>query len=393
MKGTKYLSDVLDTSLFEKGVMNVVEAPCGSGKTTCAINRIATLASSPKKALFLIDTTNGFQRLAQEEKLTTPYLWYPETIAGRYFNADRIDDKVVVATYARFGVWVEQYPNFTNNFEIIICDEAHNMVQFSTYSEEPNYTSIARDAIRDAVLIGKTTIVAITATPELLYEHKRFRHLVKKITVPDDIHRYIEHEVIPVGSAAQALEQVSVGQRGALYTTLVTQIKQYEKLARAKGFNPLCLWSPRNTDHIMTAEQEAARQYILKEEEVPDQYDLFIFNGSGETCINIRSHMDFVIVNTTDETHITQARGRYRADLDKLYVLDRENAVIVVPDTFMNRWLFKEDKQALRERLAVKNDKGLVPWKDLEGLMTASGYTITKGTRVNNRPRIMISKL
>ena len=75
MKGTKYLSDVLDTSLFEKGVMNVVEAPCGSGKTTCAINRIAALASSPKKALFLIDTTNGFQRLAQEEKLTTPYLW------------------------------------------------------------------------------------------------------------------------------------------------------------------------------------------------------------------------------------------------------------------------------------------------------------------------------
>ena len=103
--------------------------------------------------------------------------------------------------------------------------------------------------------------------------------------------------------------------------------------------------------------------------------------------------MDFVIVNTTDETHITQARGRYRADLDKLYVLDRENAVIVVPDTFMNRWLLKEDKQALRERLAVKNDKGLIPWKDLEGLMTASGYTITKGTRVNNRPRIMISKL
>ena len=54
MKGTKYLSDVLDMSHFEKGVLNVIEAPCGCGKTTCAINHIATLASSPKKALWIV---------------------------------------------------------------------------------------------------------------------------------------------------------------------------------------------------------------------------------------------------------------------------------------------------------------------------------------------------
>ena len=36
----------------------------GSGKTTAAINTIAALASSPRKALFLIDTQNGNLRLA-----------------------------------------------------------------------------------------------------------------------------------------------------------------------------------------------------------------------------------------------------------------------------------------------------------------------------------------
>ena len=30
----KFLSDVLDTSLFEKGKLNVIDAPCGCGKTT-----------------------------------------------------------------------------------------------------------------------------------------------------------------------------------------------------------------------------------------------------------------------------------------------------------------------------------------------------------------------
>ncbi|MBQ7885987.1 MAG: DEAD/DEAH box helicase family protein [Clostridia bacterium] len=42
----------------------MVVAPCGSGKTTAAINTIAALASSPHKALFLIDTQNGNLRLA-----------------------------------------------------------------------------------------------------------------------------------------------------------------------------------------------------------------------------------------------------------------------------------------------------------------------------------------
>ena len=59
MSMEKFLSDVLDTTLFEKGFFNVVFAPCGSGKTTAAIEKIAPLASSPKRAIYLIDTRLG----------------------------------------------------------------------------------------------------------------------------------------------------------------------------------------------------------------------------------------------------------------------------------------------------------------------------------------------
>lgn len=55
---------MLDTSHFLRGTFNLVVAPCGCGKTTAAINIIAALASSPRKALFLIDTRNGNERLA-----------------------------------------------------------------------------------------------------------------------------------------------------------------------------------------------------------------------------------------------------------------------------------------------------------------------------------------
>ena len=52
------LKDVLRTSNFVHGMFNLIVAPCGSGKTTAAINVISKLASTPRTALYLIDTTN-----------------------------------------------------------------------------------------------------------------------------------------------------------------------------------------------------------------------------------------------------------------------------------------------------------------------------------------------
>ena len=60
--------------------MNIIVAPCGSGKTTAAISKLAPLASSPRKALFLIDTQNGNVRLANEDALTMPYQFYEYSV-------------------------------------------------------------------------------------------------------------------------------------------------------------------------------------------------------------------------------------------------------------------------------------------------------------------------
>ena len=98
MKGTKYLSDVLDVSLLRTGELNIINAPCGCGKTTCAINKIAELASSPRKVLYLIDTANGCERLAQEEKLTAAYHSYEDDIAGHFFTTELPENEIIVAT-------------------------------------------------------------------------------------------------------------------------------------------------------------------------------------------------------------------------------------------------------------------------------------------------------
>ena len=390
MNGDSFLSDLLDVGQFEPGVLNVVCAPCGCGKTTCAINRIAPLASSPRKALYLIDTRNGCERLSQEEKLTTPYQYYADDIAGHYFNFD-VPDKVVVTTYARFGMWVSQYPNFADHFEIIICDEAHNLVQFATFSPEPNCASIARNAIRDAVLIGKTRVIAITATPDFL---QRLNCPKKDIPVDRSrLRRYTEGQTVRYASINQLIQQIPNNQIGGLYVSRVNQMLQFETLALECGRRPICVWSLSNKDHPMTEEQLRVREYILDREAVPEEYDLFIFNASCETAINIRSYTDFFIAHNTNPTHIEQARGRYRRDIDTLYVLDTENGCISVPDEYLNHPLFKEEKDALRAHIGIKNNKGrYLPWRELTQRLTDCGYTFSEG-RIENRPYIQIERL
>ena len=122
MKNSKYLSDVLNTSSFVRGKLNVINTPCGSGKTTAAINTIAAFASSPRKALYLIDTSSGRDRLEKNEHLTRPYVFFEVYASYTSFPVpeDDIPDKVVVATYAKFGMWVAENPAFASYFEVII---------------------------------------------------------------------------------------------------------------------------------------------------------------------------------------------------------------------------------------------------------------------------------
>ena len=176
MKGTKYLSDVLDVSLFEKGCMNVVEAPCGSGKTTCAIKSIAPLASSPLKAIYLIDTRIGKERLSHEDGLRAPSVFYEDIIASGNTEFVEPEEKsaVVVTTYAQFGIWCSRNPGFEERYEYIICDEPHNLVLFSKIKNKevcdvPAHR-IAKAAIESAVNGGKVMVVAISATPGPLKE-------------------------------------------------------------------------------------------------------------------------------------------------------------------------------------------------------------------------------
>lgn len=139
------------------------------------------------------------------------------------------------------------------------------------------------------------------------------------------------------------------------------------------------------------------REYILENEAVPDEYDIFILNVSSETAINIRSHMDYFIAHTTNETHIIQSRGRYRGDLQRLYVLDKQAGSIEVPEEYLNRPLYQADKKAMREALGIRNNKhNLLPWNELIPLLSNNGYSVIEQKADKNkriRAYLLIQKI
>ena len=321
-----------------------------------------------------------------------PYVFFAETAGCDITWGELPPAKIVVSTYAQFGVWVRDNPTFAANFEVIICDEAHNIVIFPTYSPQPNFASIARDAICEAAASPDIMVVGITATPEPLTKLNCPIHQVPIDTT--QLRQYENRTFFPYSSLRQTLENIPLGQVGMLYVSRIHQMKECAAIAASLGRKPICIWSAANKDHAMDEEQMAARDYILKNEEIPPQYDLFIFNGSCETSINIRGKIEYFIAHTTNETHIIQARGRYRGDLETLYVFDRESEEpLTVPQEFLDIQLFQEDQRELRLRLSIKDKKGhfLSYDKQWERLET-SGYTVDYG-RDKNRRFVVIRKV
>ena len=394
----KYLSEVLEQDSFFHGTLNVVVAPCGSGKTHAAINVVAKIASQPYKALYLIDTRNGCQRVAKEEGMALPCFFYSDDIVKGGVLTEFDKTKVVVTTYAKFGVWCCQYPNFADNFEVIVCDEVHNLVQFSTFGADWNYTAIARDNITDAVIRGKTLFVGITATPDFLSTmySATSKKYCPQYQVPintSELHQYTDEKVVHYASINQLLANISPNLNGILYVQRVTQMRDYEKIARKCGHKPICLWS-LSYKIPMNSEQLRVLAYLLEHESLPSEYNLLIINASCETAINIRPKpdVDFFIVHNVNKTHIIQARGRYRGNLKTLYLFDKDNGIVMIPDEYIEQRLFKEGKTDLINSVYIKNDKGrLIPWDKLSQLITDSGYTITEG-KSNDRPYIIIHR-
>lgn len=385
MRGTKYLSELVNTEMFQTDKLNVIKAPTGSGKTYFALKTIAgSLPDATHKSVYLIDTVNGQQQILKNYGAQAIYGDWEEEVDEKWISFED-NSQIVVITYAKFGVILEKNPDFHQRFDYIICDELPSLFKFEYYSPKPNIHSSAHDGIERAVRNGRTKVIALSATPESI--KKRFKAPFYEVPFDDkDLIQYETKEIILYTNLYYLMSTFDTSETGICYTSHITDMKQFESEVRKMGLNPISIWSIRNTENPMTQEQLDVRREILDNFTLPEKYNFLIINASSETSLKIKSHVDYVIVNSkTEETQI-QVRGRVNNDLSRLYLPSTETDELVVPEEFLARRLFTEDKNKLCDILNQRNEYGRrYSWPSIRERLIESGYSIVDGRSHNLR--------
>ena len=139
MKGTKYLSEMVNIADLRIDLLNIIKAPTGSGKTYFALTHIPKQTyDAIHNVVYLIDTINGKEQIISNYNATSEYWGWAKDVndEGIWFSPD---NRVVVITYAKFGVLTERYPDLHKKFDYIICDELHSLFKFKNIQPIPNY--------------------------------------------------------------------------------------------------------------------------------------------------------------------------------------------------------------------------------------------------------------
>lgn len=385
MVGSKYLSELVTPDMLVRDKLNIVKAPTGSGKTYFALTAIpeALGEDAAYKVIYLIDTINGREQLLQNYN-TTKYsdLWDAIATDEIYYWESK-DQSIVVITYAKFGKLIEERPDFHTHFEYIICDELPSLFQYMRFEKQPNLSSIALHGLERAVLAGKTKVVALTATPNQI--PSEFDAPLWFVPFDNkELLRFSVDKVEHYTNLDYLITQLDTRKTGLCYVSHVTDMKKLEAKAREQGFNPISIWSIRNTDHIMTEEQLAARDSILKDFTIPPQYNFLIINAASETSLKIKSPVDFVIVHSYIHDTQVQVRGRVNRDISTIYIPIDDFTAINVPEMFLNTFLTKSDTDKLCEIINYKNSKGrLYKWPTVSSRLQQIGYIVERAYKAN----------
>lgn len=379
MKG-KYLSEIIDIDEIGCECINLINAPCGSGKTTFICEEIARLVREDywkqsdewgncKNILYLIDTRNGKEQLLKRgsERLNI--------LGDSYW----VIDNITVMTYAGYATLLKNAPEKDQWKEnaVIVLDEFHNCIKYSAW-ERNNIHELALSYIHDRAFQYGNILIALSATADNIIEKYEWASgFVRIIELKEEARHYEEVHTENYYNLTQLLNQIKPNEKGIVYIPHVSDIIKYQNILRDKGIRVGSFWSVNNTDHIMTDEQKALREYILDTQRIPDNIDVLFINKSSETSINITSHIDFMVIHTSDKDTQIQARGRYRNDLDRLYLYDEEafyDEKIIIPSEWLNKRLKKPDIDELIKILNVKDESRhlvkkptFIKWIELDG--------------------------
>ena len=177
---------------------------------------------------------------------------------------------------------------------------------------------------------GRIRLLAVSATPENAAYY--FRDYVNYILDGKLEEKFHALETIYIESVVQAIHDdiFPLGRKYWCFTNFITDAFRIAENARAKGFNPLVLWSEDNPNwrHLMTIERKEALRMLREEYCAPPQYDFIITTSVNERGLNVydTSIQDWICNSNVYEEVEQFLRARFNPA--RQYLLESSRGII-----------------------------------------------------------------
>lgn len=394
--------------------ISLIIAPCGSGKTYFTFN---TLIKGEKleNIIYLCDTRNLKSAVRLDNDYSHLCRFYCKSDDNNIVQDSKLifgeiigDDKITVMTYAQFGLLAEKYPNGFEKVKMIICDEAHQAIDYHRKfdNEESKTYENAINKINE--LSKQAKVILLSATPEIIKLKRLNQENIFDFRAEPNIKRLKENMVIPYSTNKdikriikdfKALtEQKNI--KMLIYTDRITTVKTIVDSCYSIGLRATGLWSLNNKENAMSTHQLEVLDSVVKDGLIPEEVDILVINASLQTGINIKNNdIDWVLVNSINSVTQVQARSRVRKDIDRVYIKSdatTQKQEIMLEEKWLNKPLATIDKKALCEELELFDERGRVKqWKAIFKELIEQGYGIKEATKVidNKRTRVSIISL
>ena len=381
MQGTKYLGEIIKEEGIELGNNTLIVAPVGSGKTYYILNDLCTQG---KKVLYLCDNGNLKSQVENDSYKT---------------GLRDIEYTLNVLSYKKFGIKVKNdtLNKYINSFDMIICDEVHNLLDYQSFSNDADLL-VARIKLFEKH--ENIKIVFFTATPYYLDQlAKENEGLGDYFTTYDftnhpNINKYVNKRLAYMNHYSDVEKTLKeyegyfkdLNGKCLMYTQRIEVMEKLKDISLEAGLKPICIWSTNSKE-----KQNKVRNHILETGELLEPNNILIINRATETGVNITDKdMNLVIVNTSNVTQQIQARGRVRHDIDLLVLKtkDMKKVEFVLDEDLIDKWLYKATiEEFIIAKNNLRNSHGRpLSIKGLEPILIQHRYKIEKRrTRVSGK--------
>lgn len=406
-----YISDAIICESFQYGKLNLITAPCGSGKTTAAFETIPQyLKVQPARSLILINTVSGAEEFVKDERAY--YYEYNGQEWDAFFTPQY--DKPTVMTYALFGAKVKSGELDPEAYDYLVCDELHVLNRYIAMArgklkkQYPQaapwqindmlqmtcFTYIAIEQIYQLLKKQQAWVFALTATPAQLYKYDlaRLGKIINEVQFSQKLHAYDILYKFDYAEIEPILRAVLPENRKRLfYFNTVKELNKYKQILIECGRQAEAIWSlsakQQMDEHALTT-----RECVLNEHRFPDDVQDLLINSAYETAISIKDPaVKESYIHTGNQDTRVQAVNRMRQDLEivgyynvnmhkKTQRAARENSKIedycaLIPPQYFNQRLTTADKNRLIAEIQFPKK-----WTSLKKALILQGLEVIDGS-------------